>query len=100
MNILYADAALVGDLGHHANYCRHIVGGLRARSMTVRVYGYTGISAALARELRAQALFRCNTYRTYASVPSERQDRLVTWLHHFETAVNITTADFASMLAG
>ncbi len=60
--ICYADAALVNNLGHHANLCRHISGELRRRGIAVDILANASIESSLIDELNALPIFRHYPY--------------------------------------
>jgi glycosyltransferase involved in cell wall biosynthesis len=62
VRVFYLDAGLTGDVGHHANHCRYIVGELRARSLDVQVFAFVGILPVLQAELSAKPHFRNYSY--------------------------------------
>jgi len=66
MRFFYLDPGLRDDVGHHANYCRYIVGELKSRGTEVLVFGHREMSPSLQAELGATAHFRVYTYEPYA----------------------------------
>src|SRR5262245_28758973 len=60
--IVYADAGLATEHGHHIGYCRLITGELRQRGIEPEVFGRAGLDAAIQSELSARAHFRHDTY--------------------------------------
>ncbi len=62
MTFIYADSGLVGQLGHHANSARVIVGELRRRGIETRVLAHQHVHPDLVDELDAEPWFRVNTY--------------------------------------
>jgi glycosyltransferase involved in cell wall biosynthesis len=63
MRFFYLDPGLIDDIGHHANYCRYIVGELRARGIETFVFGHDQVIGKLSSELGVSPLFRIHTYR-------------------------------------
>jgi len=62
MRFFYLDPGLQDDVGHHANYCRHNVGELRARGVGTLVFAPLWAGAALRSELAAIPHLRIDTY--------------------------------------
>ena len=79
MRFFYLDPGLQNDVGHHANYCRYIVGELRARGVETLVFAALRVKSALLSELGAIPHFRVRTY-----VESDG-DPVCGWLTGFET---------------
>ncbi len=63
------DAALVGNLGHHANVCRHITGELRRRGITVDILANARVEHGLIEELNASPAFH---HYPYAKITSRK----------------------------
>ena len=61
MRFYYLDAGLV-TFDHHSNYCRYIVGEVRARGLEALVFANAGIDSAPRSELSATPHFRVYTY--------------------------------------
>lgn len=91
MRFFYLDAALRNDVGHHANFCRYIVGALRARGVETLVFGRRTVTAALQAELGAVPRFR---YHTYAKVSP---DPFAGWLIDFDTISRATREDLEAL---
>jgi glycosyltransferase involved in cell wall biosynthesis len=79
MRVLYLDPGLHDDVGHHANYCRYIVGELRGRGVETLVFGHEELPARLQAELGAAAHFRVYTYT------DNDDDPFCAWLTGFDT---------------
>ena len=58
MRLIYMDAGLHHELGHHANYARSIVGQLRANNIETRVIANAWVVPELQAELGAIPHFR------------------------------------------
>jgi len=93
MRILYLDSGLRGDVGHHANYCRYIVGELRARGIETALFAYRGLEPSLQFELGAVPHFRVYTY-----VESDG-DPICGWLSGFDSSTRATVEDLAALPA-
>ena len=91
MHVTYADAGLVGEVGHHANSCRLISAALRDRGHKVTIAAHRTIEEGLARELDAQPHFRLSTYWLNDGDP------VAGWLSAFFTCANATAEDFARL---
>jgi hypothetical protein len=91
MKIIFADAGLSSEIGHHANACRLITSALRARGHDVSVAAYHGIQADLADELGARPHFRLNTYW------GNDGDPVCGWLNAFFTGCNVFAEDLARL---
>ena len=91
MRFLYLDPGLCHDVGHHANYCRYIVGELRARGIETLVFGYHEIAPALQAELGATPHFRAYTYT------DNDNDRFCGWLTGFDTFTRLTCEDLVKL---
>jgi hypothetical protein len=90
MRFFYFDPALRNDVGHHANYCRYIVGELRARGIETLVFGRRTVVPALQAELGVVPRFR---YHTYAKVDP---DPFAGWLIDSTTVREQPSMIFAS----
>jgi len=66
MRFFYLDPGLRNDVGHHANYCRYIVGELRRRGVETLVFGHRDVSPSLQAELGATPHFGVYTYTRYS----------------------------------
>ena len=53
MRVFYIDPGLHDVVGHHANYCRYIVGEFRGRGAETLVFGHRELPPALQSELGA-----------------------------------------------
>jgi hypothetical protein len=87
----YADAALMNNLGHHANSARHISTELKLRGIPCAVLGHQDIEPGLKDELFATPWFRCHTYGTYD------QDPVCGWLTGFEVVARTTAEDLGRL---
>lgn len=58
----YIDAALLSNVGHHANACRHITSELRHRGIEVDILANALVESSLIMELGANPVFRHNPY--------------------------------------
>ena len=87
MRVIYMDAGLVYELGHHANYARSIVRELRAQGIESVVIANVLVVPALRAELGAVPHFRA-----YANRPSD-PDPIVGWLNTFEFCAQLTFED-------
>ena len=93
MRFLYLDPGLSHDVGHHANYCRYIVGELRARGIEALVFAYHEIAPALQAEFGATPHFRAYTYT------DNDNDRFCGWLTGFDTFTQLTCEDLIKLPA-
>lgn len=91
MRCFYLDPGLRGDRGHHANFLRYIGGGLAARGVEVRVFGYREMAPETIQEFGAAPLFRALTYFTGDGDP------ICGWLTGFEQFVQTTLEDLAQL---
>src|SRR5690349_199345 len=91
MRVFYLDPALLDDTAHNANYCRYIVGELRARGIATRAYGHQGMPAALQGQLGAAAHFRVYTYT------NNDDDPFCAWLTGFDTLTQRTLEDLSGL---
>lgn len=80
MRVFYLDPGLRDDVGHHANYCRYIVGELRGRGVETLVFAHRDVSPVLQAEFSATPHFRTYTYTLYTSWDGWRG-----WLADFAT---------------
>lgn len=87
--VLYLDPGLYSDIGHHANYCRYIVGEFRRRRIPTGVLAHNQITPSLASELGAKAFFRVYPYLRIDLDP------ISGWLHDFEQIHSLTREDLA-----
>src|SRR5271169_3688684 len=62
MRFFYLDPGLQDDVGHHANYCRYIVGELRTRGVETLVFAPLWVDPAQRSQLGAIPHFRVYTY--------------------------------------
>jgi hypothetical protein len=60
--VCYIDASLRRNLGHFANSCRQICGGLRRRNINVEAFGHRTLGKDLANDLKVTPLFRNDPY--------------------------------------
>ncbi len=67
MRFVYIDPGLTQNLGHHANSCRQIITAATKRGLSPVVLAHENIDLALAEELKAQPLFRWETYERHHS---------------------------------
>lgn len=91
MRVFYLDAGLHDAIGHHANYCRYIVGALRARAIETTVFAHRSVSAELQAELGAIPHFRSHTYARGDADP------ICGWLRDFETFGRMTLDDLIAL---
>lgn len=89
--VLYLDPGLYNDIGHHANYCRYIVGELRGRGVPTAVLAHRQILPALASELGAEPFFRAYPYLKVD------HDPISGWLHDYEQARHVTREDLTRL---
>jgi hypothetical protein len=92
MRLIYADSGLKDNLGHHANYCREIVGEFRRRGFGIALLAYVGISEELKKELNAQPFFRAFTYW------QNDGDPISGWLNCFDACWRTTTDDLRQIV--
>jgi putative methyltransferase (TIGR04325 family) len=88
---LYLDTGLHDDIGHHANYCRYIVGALRGRAIETAIFAHRSVTAALRDELGAKPHFRIHTYAQGDGDP------ICGWLKDFDTFARLTFEDLARL---
>jgi glycosyltransferase involved in cell wall biosynthesis len=93
MRFFYLDPGLRDDVGHHANYCRYIVGELRARGVEILVYGHHEVLPWLRAEFGAAAHFRAYTYT------NNDDDPFCPWLTGFDTFTRLTCEDLLRLPA-
>ncbi|MBF0629094.1 MAG: glycosyltransferase [Magnetococcales bacterium] len=91
MNVIFADPALMSNLGHNANSCRHIVNEARLRHIPTAVLAYFEVESELCTELMANPWFRCNTYAVYD------EDPLCGWLSNFDFVADRTFEDLSRL---
>ncbi len=87
MRVFYLDPGLHDPVGHHANYCRYIVGELRGRGVETLAFGHRGLPSALQTELGVSAHFRVYTYT------NNDDDPFCPWLTGFDTLSRTTRED-------
>ncbi len=87
MRFFYLDPGLRNNVGHHANYCRYIVGELRARAIETLVFGFAGIDGEFRSEMDANPLFKVSTNASLNSDP------LCGWLIDFDGFAHATFDD-------
>ena len=87
MNLVYADAGLASNLGHHAQSCRVITGAMRAAGHDVQVFGNVRVPYELSAELGIRSTFRFSCY------DRPNADPVAGWLHDFLTLSGRTTDD-------
>lgn len=87
MQLLFADPALMNNLGHHANACRHIAIEARKRGIPTAVLAYFEIEDALKEEFLAFPWFRSNTYGVYD------HDPICAALNNFDIFSRVTYED-------
>jgi hypothetical protein len=90
MRFIYADSGLCGEMGHHANACRTIVGELRRRGIGPEILAFVTIDAALQKELGALPFFRCYTYWMDG-------DPICGWLISLHKAMEVMLEDFSRL---
>ena len=91
-SLVYVDAGLCDNLGHHANSCRHIVGVARSRNIPSAVLAFSGIAQSLQDELLAVPWFRCRPYATY------HDDPICGWWRDFEFVAQTTCDDLRRLI--
>ncbi len=91
MRVFYLDPALHHDLGHHANYCRYIVGELRGRGIETLVFAHETLPARLQAELIGVAHFRVYTYT------NNDNDPFCAWLTGFDSLAHKTIEDLSRL---
>jgi hypothetical protein len=87
MQCFYLDPGLRDDVGHHANFCREIMGAFRRRGIESRLFSHDGITPVLSEELAAAPWFRVFTYFNTDGDP------ISGWLSGFETYSRLTGED-------
>jgi len=91
MRFFYLDPGLRDDVGHHANYCRYIVGELRARGIETRVFGFDQVDRELRSEIGVNPHFKIYTY-------SQRDpDPLCGWMKDFDFFARVTFDDLGRL---
>src|SRR5579862_3071928 len=93
MRFFYLDPGLHDDVGHHANYCRSVVGELRSRGIETLVFGHRGLAPWLQAELGASAHFRAYTYT------NTDDDPFCSWLTGFDAFSRLTYEDLSRLPA-
>lgn len=93
MRVFYLDPALRHDVGHHANYCRHIAGEFRGRGVETHVFGHVEMPGPLQTELAAAAYFRVSSYT------SKDSDPFCPWLTGLDTLTRVTREDLERLPA-
>ena len=91
MRVFYLDPALLDEVGHHANYCRYIVGELRGRGVETLVFGHEDLPARIQTELGATAHFRVYTYT------NNDDDPFCAWMTGFDTLTRKTVEDLSRL---
>jgi hypothetical protein len=89
MRFFYTDPGLVNNLGHHANFCRLMIGELRRRGCDVAVFGHAQLDPLLRSEFSAAGHFRAYTYWFSDGDP------ICGWLNAFYIAARATHEDLA-----
>jgi glycosyltransferase involved in cell wall biosynthesis len=93
MRFFYLDPGLHDDVGHHANYCRYIIGELRGRGIETLVFAHQGLPPWLQTELGAVAHFRAYTYT------NNDDDPFCSWLTGFDAFTRLTYEDLLRLPA-
>ena len=93
MHFFYVDPGLRSDVGHHANYCRYIVGELRSRGIETLVFAHRNVEQALQSELGAVPHFRIDTYA------HSDGDPICGWLSGFDAYTRTTYQDLSALPA-
>lgn len=93
MRVFYIDPGLHDVVGHHANYCRYIVGEFRGRGAETLVFGHRELPPALQSELGAAPHFRVYTYT------NNDDDPFCPWLTGFETLTRRICEDLSRLPA-
>ena len=91
MRCFYLDPGLRDDVGHHANFCRYITGGLQRRGVEITVFGSVELSHSLQLQCAAQPHFRAFTYAETDGDP------ISGWLSGFDLFVRITVEDLTRL---
>jgi glycosyltransferase involved in cell wall biosynthesis len=91
MRVVYLDPGLRTDVGHHANYCRYIVGELRARGIETPVFAHRNVEPALQAEFAAMPHFRVDTYA------ESDGDPICGWLSGFDAFARTTYQDLTAL---
>lgn len=91
MRVFYLDPALHDEVGHHANYCRYIVGEFRGRGVETLVFGHEDLPARIQTELGATGHFRVYTYT------NNDDDPFCAWLTGFDTHTRKTIEDLSRL---
>lgn len=91
MRVFYLDPALHDEVGHHANYCRYIVGEIRGRGVETLVFGHEDLPAGLQAELGATGHFRVYTYT------NNDDDPFCPWLTGFDSLTRKTIEDLSRL---
>ena len=87
MRFIYADPALMDNLGHPANTCRYVIRELGKCGIKAEVFGFRGIRPELQSELGAAAHFRAHTFAAYDPDP------ICGWLKVFDASTEMTRED-------
>jgi GR25 family glycosyltransferase involved in LPS biosynthesis len=93
MRFIYADPALVDNLGHPAAICRYVTRELGNRGIKAEVFGFRAIRPELKAELGAQPHFRAHTYA------ADDPDPIFGWLKSFDATTDITREDLQQLPA-
>jgi hypothetical protein len=88
MKIIYCDAGLVNNTGHHANSCRLITAEFKRRGIPCRVFGHAQCEQSLRDELGVEPQFRVNPYFL-----SDAGNPISGWLTAFMVATSLTVED-------
>jgi glycosyltransferase involved in cell wall biosynthesis len=91
MRVFYLDPALHHDVGHHANYCRYIVGEFRRRGIETLTFGHASLPAPMQTELSAIAHFFVNSYTV------NDDDPFCPWLMGLGALTRLTRDDLTKL---
>lgn len=91
MRFFFCDPALLGDIGHHAQSSRAIVGEWRRRGIETHVFASMDVEPKLQEELAARPHFRGFTYHYTDGDP------ICGWLTAFLETTRLTTEDLRTL---
>ena len=91
MRFFFCDPGLLGDVGHHAQSSRAIVGELRRRGIETQVFGSRHVEPKLQEELSARPHFRGFTYHFTDGDP------VCGWLAAFLETTRLTIEDLRTL---
>jgi hypothetical protein len=91
MRLIYADAGLRTNAGHHASVCRSILRHLKARGVDAAVFGHAQMEPALRDDLRATPLLRHSPHTNVGGDP------ICGWLDAFDLGTRLTREDLTRL---